>query len=95
MIRLGCPRVLTFDWCRDASKDLPSTELRGKIKKIVRSGRILSLAPRPFVLASTVTPPVRSAKYPRGIPGLRHSMRLKSVARQLTQRLAGRGDLSL
>eukprot|EP00435_Cladocopium_sp_Y103_P076331 s94_g92.t1 len=79
MVRLGCPWVLTFDWCRDSSENLLDRNLRCKVEKLIRSGRVRTMGAAPICASFSVavTLPVRSARFPRGIPGLRHSMRLK------------------
>ena len=77
MIELGCPWVLTFDYARSANEDLLQCELCSKIEKLICLGAFLTLGAAPICSSFSVaiTPPVRSHQYPRGIPGLRHSMR--------------------
>ena len=79
MITLGCPWVVTFDWERDAAENLLDSALQDDIKFLITDGAILSFGAAPICssFSVAVTPPVRSSQYPRGIPGLRPTMRLK------------------
>lgn len=79
MVKLGAPWVLTFDWKRCPSEDLLDAGLRSKIELLISSGAVLSLGAAPICSSFSVevTPPVRSSRFPRGMPGLRRSMRLK------------------
>ena len=79
LIKLGAPWVLTFEWKRSASENLLQPELREKIEKMLRGGafRAMGAAPICSSFSIAVTPPVRSSKFPRGIPGMRKGMRKK------------------
>ena len=79
MVRQGAPWVLTFDWERSASEDLLDATVRQKLERLVLLGAFRSMGAAPICASFSiaVTPPVRSLRFPRGIPGLRLSMRLK------------------
>eukprot|EP00435_Cladocopium_sp_Y103_P061170 s1087_g22.t2 len=79
LIRAGSPWVLTFEWNHSAAENLLDPSVRTKIVRLIELGAILSLSAAPICCSFSVavTPPVRSKKYPRGIPGLRSSMRQK------------------
>ena len=79
LIDAGAPWVLTFEWNRGSAENLLEPELRKKILKLVRGKAFLSLSAAPICASFSVavTPPVRSKRFPRGMPGLRTSMRQK------------------
>ena len=79
MIKFGAPWVLTFEWNRSTSEDLLQREFKEKIIKMMRLQCFLSFGAALICSSSSValTPPVRSQRYPRGMPGLRPSMREK------------------
>ena len=79
LVKFKAPWVLTFDWKRSAEEDLLNPEVRKKVELLITSGAVLALGAAPICASFSVavTPPVRSARYPRGIPGLRKSMREK------------------
>ena len=78
-IKFGAPWVLTFEWNRSSSEDLRDDALREKLMKMIRLGcfKVVGAAPICSSFSVAVTPPVRSSKYPRGMPGLRAAMREK------------------
>lgn len=59
--------------------DLLEPLLRQKIVRLIELGAVSSLGAAPICssFSVAVTPPVRSARHPRGIRGLRASMRKK------------------
>ena len=79
MIAHGAPWVLTFEWNHSATEDLLKPEVKKKILRMVKIGcfKTFGAAPICSSFSVAVTPPVRSCRFPRGIPGLRHSMRQK------------------
>lgn len=79
LIAYGAPWVLTFEWNRSAAENLLSEPLQQKILHMVRIKCFKSCGAAPICssFSVAVTPPVRSSKHPRGIPGLRQSMREK------------------
>lgn len=79
MIAHGAPWVLTFEWNHSATEDLLQPEVKKKILMMFKIGcfKTFGAAPICSSFSVAVTPPVRSCRFPRGIPGLRHSMRQK------------------
>lgn len=79
MLRLGCPWIVTFDWERSAEENLLDESLRGKVKFLLIDGAVLSFgaAPKCSSFSVAITPPIRTIRYPRGLPGLSASMRVK------------------
>ncbi len=79
MVQNGCPWVLTYEWNRSSAEDLLQSSVRSELVKMLHLGcfRTLGAAPICSSFSVAVTPPVRSKKFPRGLPGLRHSMRAK------------------
>ena len=79
MIRKGAPWILSFEILRSASEDLLDPHLQAVLRELLQSdvfGTVM-MAPVCSSYSIAVTPPVRSRKYPRGLPGLRLSMRAK------------------
>ena len=79
MLRKGCPWVLTFEWKRGSGENLLDQGVRTKLVRLMRLGAFQSLGAAPICssFSVAVTPPVRSKRFPRGLPGLRPSMRVK------------------
>ena len=79
MMSLGAPWILTFEWRRSSSEDLLCVELRDKLVRLLRLRAFLTVGAAPICssFSLAVTPPVRSKQFPRGIPSMRKSMRLK------------------
>ena len=79
MITFGCPWVLTFDYERGPGQDLLDDELRRKLVRLLQLRAFGSFGAAPICssFSIAVTPPIRSARHPRGIRGLRASMRRK------------------
>eukprot|EP00435_Cladocopium_sp_Y103_P058652 s418_g20.t1 len=79
LIATGAPWVLTFEWNRSKDEDLLNPELRDKILFLLREVAFKAVGAAPICssFSRAVTPPVRNMRYPRGMPGLRVSMRLK------------------
>ena len=79
MIKRGCPWVLTFEWNRGAGENLLDEAVREKLRALLKLGAFKSLGAAPICssFSVAVTPPVRSRRYPRGKPGISHTMRQK------------------
>ena len=79
MIRCNAPWVLSFEIKRSHSENLLDSEVQRKILRLVQLGIFGSVFAAPICssFSVAVTPPVRSRRYPRGVPGLRASMRYK------------------
>ena len=79
MIAFGAPWVMTIDYDHGPGQDLLDPILRQKIVRLIELGGVMSLGAAPICssFSVAVTPPVRSSKHPRGIKGLRPSMRKK------------------
>ena len=79
LVKHGCPWVLTFEWSRGSGENLLDNNLRRRIVKVLEMKlvKVMGAAPICSSFSVAITPPVRSRRYPRGIPGLRLSMRLK------------------
>ena len=79
MTTFGAPWVLTFEILRSPDEDLLQQELQDKVMRLVALGVFgtAMLAPVCSSHSIAITPPVRSKRFPRGIPGMRHSMRQK------------------
>lgn len=79
MIKAGAPWVLTFDWLRASSENLLDEDLRGTLTKLIMGGwfKSIGMAPICASFSPAVTPAVRSARRPRGLPGISPTMREK------------------
>lgn len=79
MIRKGAPWILSFEILRSASEDLLDPQLQEVIKELLESDVFATVVMAPVCSSYSiaVTPPVRSRRHPRGLPGLRISMRQK------------------
>ena len=73
----GCS--LGFEINHRSAEDLLKPEVREGIVRLVRLHAFLACCAAPIrsSFSVAVTPPVRSARFPRGLPGLRSSMREK------------------
>lgn len=79
MISFGCPWVLTFDYEGGPGQDLLDESLRKKLVRLIQLRAVASFGAAPICssFSIAITPPIRSAAHPRGIRGLRASMRKK------------------
>lgn len=79
MARTNCPWVLTFELKRSGSEDLLRKELQDKLFLLLELGAFESVGMAPVCasFSRAVTPPVRSAAMPRGLPDLSFNMRVK------------------
>ena len=82
MIRLGAPWVLTYDIERGPCQDLLDERTRSVIRRLIQLKAFATFGAAPVCssFSVAVTPPVRSSRFPRGIPGVRQSMRAKIQA---------------
>ena len=77
-VRHGAPWVLTFELKRSRSENLLDAELREKLNRLVELGAFLvGAAPTCSSFSTAVTPPVRSKRFPRGLPNVSRSMKAK------------------
>ena len=79
MVAMGCPWVLTYEWNHSSAEDLLLPEVREKIVAMIKAGcfRAISAAPICSSFSIALTPPIRSCRFPAGIPGMRVTMRKK------------------
>lgn len=71
--------MLTFDWLRSSSENLLNVDLQQTIIKLVVAGwfKSVGMAPICSSFSPAITPAVRSAKRPRGLPRISPAMRVK------------------
>lgn len=79
LLRSGAPFVVTFEWIRSADEDLLSNVNREKILRLIQLKAILlvGLAVICSSFSVAITPPVRSRRYPRGVPWASAAMKQK------------------
>ena len=79
MVTFGAPWVMTVDFEHGPGQDLLDPTLRQKIRRLIELKAVITLGAAPVCssFSVAVTPPVRSSTHPRGIRGLRPSMRKK------------------
>ena len=79
MLSMGAPWVLCYDIERGPGQDLLQPEVRHTVRKLLELKAVATLGAAPICssFSVAVTPAVRSSRFPRGLPGLRHTMRLK------------------
>ena len=79
MLRAGAPWILSFEIKRSCSEDLLDVSLQKDLLRLIelRVFGTVFCAPICSSFSVAITPPVRSRRHPRGIPGLRRSMRVK------------------
>lgn len=79
MVRCGAPWVLCFEWNHSAAENMLLEDVRSKNFRMIGLGcfKMCGAAPICAIFLVAVTPPVRSSRLPRGMQGLRHSMRQK------------------
>lgn len=79
LIRGGCPWVLSFEITRSGSEDLLNKEVQKKILFLIYEKVVVlvgsAIVCRSFSVA--VTPPIRTAQYPRGVPWMSLTMKGK------------------
>ena len=79
MVRYGCSWVLCYDWTGGPAQDLLLSNVRLQIEELIDLGAFLTCGAAPICASFSVavTPPVRSSRFPRGLPGLSLAMRKK------------------
>lgn len=79
LVKRGCPFVVTFEWCRSVKEDLLDEGNREKIRILVCERAVLLVGSA--VICSSfsiaITPPIRSARYVRGLPWMKPSFKIK------------------
>ena len=79
LLSAGCPWVITFEISRSSTEDLLDQGIQEKILRLLQLRAVKvcgsALVCRSFSVA--ITPPVRSAQYPRGVPWAPEAMRKK------------------
>ena len=79
LLRFGAPWVVTFEWKRSASEDLLQSGNRRRIVRLIelRAVEVVGLAVICASFSMAITPPVRSPRFPRGVPWAPRSMKQK------------------
>ena len=79
LLRFGAPFVVTFEWKRSASEDLLQQSNRTRIIRLIelRAILVVGLAVICASFSMAITPPVRSPRFPRGVPWASRAMRQK------------------
>lgn len=79
LVKHGAPWVLTYEWNRSADENLLEQRVRKVIFELIDEGTVKALGGAPICssFSVAVTPPVRNKRFPRGLPGVRTSMRQK------------------
>ena len=79
LLRTGAPFVVTFEWKRSASEDLLRDSNRSKILRLVelRAVLVVGIAVICSSFSVAIAPPIRTSRYPRGVPWAPASMRAK------------------
>ncbi len=81
LISMGCPFVIVVDWKKGSEANLLDEDVRALVLLLI-STRAVCLVGSAIICSSfskAVTPSVRSPRFPRGLPGMRRSMRQKVV----------------
>ncbi len=79
LLRLGCPFVVVCDWKMGSEADLLDPKVQELVLNLLRN-KAVEVYGSALICSSfskAVTPCVRSPRFPRGLPGMRRSMRLK------------------
>ena len=79
LVKLKAPWVLSFDLERSCDQDLLDPMLRAKIEALICERRVaaVGMAPPCSSFSSAIAPPIRSSRFPRGVPWLSGAMRDK------------------
>ena len=75
----GCPWVLSFEILRDPAEDLLNGDVQAAVLELIGLG-VFKLVGSAMVCSSfsiAVTPPVRSPRFPRGVPWMSKNMKSK------------------
>ena len=82
LLKMGCPFVVTFEWQRSSREDLLDEENRQKILQLIRL-KAFKVVGSALICASfsrAVTPAVRTHRFPRGVPWMSATMKIKVSA---------------
>ena len=79
LLRGGCPWVVTFEFTRSACEDVLNKLNAKKILRLIvlRAVEVCGSALVCRSFSAAITPPVRSSRYPRGLPSMSAAMRVK------------------
>ena len=79
LLRSGAPFVVTFEWKRSSAEDLLQDHNRRRIVRLVELKAVLlvGLAVICSSFSVAITPPVRTSRFPRGVPWASLAMRKK------------------
>ena len=71
-VKAGFPWAITFDWLHGANQDLLCPKLQAALLAAISAGAFaaVGLSPSCPTFSTAVTPPVRSAEWPAGVPDL-------------------------
>ena len=79
LLKMGCPFVVVVDWKMGSEADLLRKDVQQLALDLVVH-KAVEVAGSALICSSfskAITPAVRSPRFPRGLPGMRRSMRLK------------------
>ena len=79
LLKMGCPFVVVVDWKMGSEADLLQKDVQQLALDLVVH-KAVEVAGSALICSSfskAITPAVRSPRFPRGLPGMRRSMRLK------------------
>ena len=76
LVKHGAPWVLTFDWKRGSDEDLLNQKVKDDLLEFAELGAFAAFGMAPICasMSRAITPPVRSRRWPRGIPDMPGSM---------------------
>ena len=79
LVRGGCPWVIAFEWLRSSQENLLDKNLQGRILRLIilRAVRVVGSAMICSSFTVAITPPVRTSRYPRGVPWMSSAMKPK------------------
>ncbi|CAE7810168.1 unnamed protein product, partial [Symbiodinium sp. KB8] len=77
LLQLGAPWVISYDLLRSPDQNLLDVQAQAKVEELILARRVrtVGMAPPCCSFSSAVTPPVRSSRFPRGVPWLRGAMK--------------------
>ncbi|CAE7812321.1 unnamed protein product, partial [Symbiodinium sp. KB8] len=77
LLQLGAPWVISYDLLRSPDQNLLDVQAQARIEELVLARRVrtVGMAPPCCSFSSAVTPPVRSSRFPRGVPWLAGAMK--------------------
>ena len=79
LVKHGAPWVFTFDWKRGCEEDLLNEELTEELFSFAEQEvfSAFGMAPICASMSRAITPPVRSRRWPKGVPHMPGSMKQK------------------